>query len=193
MKIYINKPSPYVRRALIAAHEKNLVDRLELTPIDPWSDPAELHDQNPIGRLPTLIMDDGRPMVESLVIMQFFNEIGDGTDLAGNDRVDALRRAGLNQGIIDSSYAAVIENRRPEGAKWDELVERQTRVIERTVKAAQVSGGFDYGDITLVAALGYLSFRLPDIDWKGQRPDLASWMADLAARPSVALTAPDAP
>ncbi len=192
MKIYINKPSPYVRRALIAAHEKNLVDRLDLTPIDPWVDPAELHDQNPIGRLPTLILDDGQPMVESLVIMQYFNEVGDGPDLAGSDRIDALRRAGLNQGIIDSSYAAVIENRRPDGMKWNELVHRQTRVITRTVAAAQISGGFDYGDITLVAALGYLTFRLPDIDWKALRPDLAAWMAGLADRPSVALTAPDA-
>jgi len=193
MKIFIAKPSPYVRRALIAAHEKNLIDRLDITPIDPWSDPAELHAQNPIGRLPTLVLDDGRTMVESLVIMQHFNAVGDGPDLGGADTTDALRRAGIHQGIIDSTYSVVIEGRRPEDKRWDDLLDRQTRVIERTVKAAQVSDGFDFGDITLAAALGYLDFRLPDIDWRAIRPDLGEWMNNVGTRPSVMLTAPTAP
>ncbi len=192
MKIYIAKPSPYVRRALIAAHEKNLMDRLDLAPINPWDDPANLHAASPIGRLPTLVLDDGRSMVESTVIMQYFNGIGDGPDLGGADTTDALRRAGIHQGIIDSTYAVVIEGRRPEDKRWDDLVQRQTRVIERTVAAAEVSDGFDYGDITLAAGLGYLNFRLPDIDWRAIRADLGQWMDGLASRPSVKLTAPDA-
>ncbi|WNK01255.1 glutathione S-transferase family protein [Thalassospiraceae bacterium LMO-JJ14] len=192
MKIFIAKPSPYVRRALIAAHEKNLLDRLDVTPINPWDDPAELHAHSPIGRLPTLVLDDGRTMVESLVIAQYFNEIGDGPELGGGDATDALRRAGIHQGIIDSTYAVVIEGRRPESKRWDDLVARQNSVIERTVNAAEVGEDFDYGDITLASALGYLSFRLPEIDWRGWRPDLGEWMDGLQSRPSVRLTAPDA-
>ncbi len=189
MKMYVAKPSPYVRRALITAHEKNVFDRLELISVNPWEDPAALHAENPIGRLPTLSLDDGAPMAESLVIMQYFDSIGDGPALGS---MDALRRAGIHQGIIDSSYALVIEGRRPDEKKWDELIQRQTRVIERTVKAATPSGGFDFGDITLVTALGYLNFRLPDLDWQSIRPDLADWMESLSSRPSVELTRPDA-
>lgn len=192
MKMFIAKPSPYVRRALIAAHEKNLMDRLDIVPINPWDDPAELHAANPIGKLPTLVLDDGRVMVESLVIAQYFNAIASGPDLGGADTMDALRRAGIHQGIIDSSYSVVIESRRPEDKRWDDLVQRQMRVIERTVAAAEISDAFDYGDITLAAGLGYLSFRLPAFDWRGMRADLAKWMDGLAERPSVALTAPDA-
>ena len=84
------------------------------------------------------------------------------------------------------------QDRRPDEKKWDELIQRQTRVIERTVKAATPSGGFDFGDITLVTALGYLNFRLPDLDWQSIRPDLVDWMQNLASRPSVELTRPDA-
>lgn len=190
MKMYIAKPSPYVRRALITAHEKNVFGRIEFISINPWEDPAALHAENPIGRLPTLVLDSGQPMAESLVIMQYFDDIGDGPALGG---MEALRRTGIHQGIIDSTYALVIEGRRPDERKWDELIQRQTRVIERTVKAATPSDGFDFGDITLVTALGYLNFRLPELDWQSIRPDLVEWMESLSSRPSVKLTAPDAP
>lgn len=189
MKMYIAKPSPYARRALITAHEKKLADRIEFISVNPWQDPAELHAENPAGRLPTLVLDGGEPMAESLVIMQYFDEIGGGPALGG---MDALRRAGLHQGIIDAAYNLVLEGRRPDEKKWDELIQRQTRVVERTVKAATPTDGFDFGDITLVTALGYLSFRLPDFDWQSIRPDLVAWMEGLAERPSVELTRPDA-
>lgn len=191
MKIFINTASPYVRRALIAAHEKNLANAIETIEINPWIDPEDLHANTPIGRLPALVLDDGSVLVESLIIAEYFNEIGEGPDLMGANKFETLARAGIAQGIIDSTYLSVIEGRRPEEKRWPELVARHGRVLERTIATASTSdSGFDLGDITLVAALGYLDFRLPENPWRQVRPDLAAWLDGHASRPSVQATKP---
>lgn len=192
MKLCFNKASPYVRKVLVTAHEKGLADKIELLPIDPWTDPKELHGVSPVGRLPALVLGDGRVMTESALICAYLNETGQGPDLAGDDRVGTYARAGLAQGIIDASYYVVIEGRRPADKKWAGLVTRQMNVIERTVAELKVSGGFDMGDIWTACALGYLSFRLPDQPWRKARPDLAAWFDTVSARKSMQATRPDA-
>lgn len=192
MKMYVNGPSPYARRALMTAMEKGLDDRIEVIETDPWSNPAEFHAASPVGRLPALVTDDGRTICESFLVMLYLDDLDGSTSLQGPDRTDVLSRAGVAQGIIDSVYFAAIENRRPEDKRWSGVKERQWNTVERTLKVCRPSdGGFDLADITLAAALGYLDFRLGDFPWRDQRPDLADWFAGVASRRSFAETRPD--
>lgn len=172
MKLFINRPSPYGRKVLVAAYEKDIVARLELVSVDPWSDPLELLAASPIGKVPALLLDDGTLLADSTLIVSFFDEIGAGTTLFGADRFAVLGRAALAQGLLDAALATVIERRRPADKQWDGWIARQRRAIDRVIAAATASKQFDLGDVTLACGLAYLDFRLPDIAWRAARPDL---------------------
>jgi glutathione S-transferase len=190
MKLFINRPSPYGRKVLVAAYEKNIVPRLEIVSVDPWSDPAELIAASPIGKVPALIMDDETVLADSTLIVSYFDEIGSGDTLFGTDRFAVLGRVAIAQGLIDAAFATVIERRRPADKQWDGWIARQRRAIDRIVAAVTASRQFDLGDVTLACGLSYLDFRLPDVTWRAARPDLAAWLDDVARRPSMQVSTP---
>lgn len=190
MKLFINRPSPYGRKVLVAAYEKDIVSRLELVSVDPWSDPPELIAVSPIGKIPALLLDDGTLLAESALIVSYFDEIGAGATLFGADRFAVLGRAALAQGLIDAAFTTVIEQRRPADKQWEGWIARQHCKIDRIVAAATASRQFDIGDMTLACGLAYLDFRLPDIAWRTARPDLAAWLDDVACRPSMQASVP---
>lgn len=190
MKLFINRPSPYGRKVFVAAFEKNLVSRLDIVNVDPWTDPPALLAVSPIGKVPALLMDDGTRLADSTLIAGYLDEIGDGPALIGEDRLAVLARIALAQGLIDAAFATVIERRRPTDRQWDAWIARQRRAIVRIMDAVAPSAHFDLGDVTLACGLAYLDFRLPDIGWRGARPDLAAWLDRIADRPSMQISAP---
>jgi glutathione S-transferase len=191
MKLYNNRPSPYGRKVLMIAHEKRLMDRIELYQIDPWSDPAELLAVTPIGKVPALVTDEGALITESTIIGEYFEAVGSGPALIGNDRFEVMARTALAQGLVDAAFASVIERRRPASQQSDDWVARQRRAIERTLKVvAALAGRFDLGDITLACALAYLDFRLPEIAWRRAHPALGAWLDEVSCRSSMQATTP---
>jgi glutathione S-transferase len=191
MKLFFNRPSPYARKVLVVAHEKGLVERIEMRPVDPWADPEELVSIAPIGKVPALVTDDGATLSESAVIAEYLDAIGDGPRLNGPATVDVMGRAALGQGIIDAAFGTVIERRRPADKQWDDWIARQRRAIERSLRVAAVRPGrFDLGDIALACGLAYLDFRLPEITWREAHPALAAWLDEVGRRPSMAATKP---
>lgn len=190
MKLFNNRPSPYGRKVLVAAHEKRLLDRLVVVQLDPWSDPAELVAATPVGKVPALVADDGTLITESTLIAEYFDAIGSGPKLVGADRFAVLASTALAQGLIDGAFASVIERRRPPDKQWDTWIARQRRAIARTLATVKPPHYFDLAGVTLACGLGYLDFRLPDIDWRAARPDLAAWFDDVAHRPSMQATKP---
>ena len=191
MKLYNNRPSPYGRKVLIAAHEKSLMKRITLFQIDPWSDPSALLAVTPIGKVPALVTDDGAVITDSTIISEYFDAVGHGRALIGDDRFEVMARVALMQGLIDAAFAIVIERRRPTERRWDDWVSRQHRAIARTLDiVAPVDDRFDLGDIALACALAYLDFRLPEIAWRCAHRTLAAWLDEVGRRPSMLATAP---
>jgi hypothetical protein len=107
------KTSPYGRKVMVVAHEKQLMDRLDVTQIDPWSDPAELLAVTPLGKVPALVTDDGTLITESATISEYFDAVGSGPALIGGDRFEVMARSALAQGLVDAAFGSVIERRRP--------------------------------------------------------------------------------
>jgi glutathione S-transferase len=191
MKLYNNRPSPYGRKVLVAAHEKQLLERIDVIQLDPWSDPLELLATTPLGKVPAFITDDDILITESTLIAEYFDVIGSGTlCLLGADRLSTLRRTALAQGLIDAAFALVIERRRPANRQWEEWSARQGRVIERTLATVPTPDSFDLAGITLACGLAYIDFRLPEFAWRSLRPDLAFWLEEAAQRPSMQATKP---
>ena len=191
MKLYYNKPSPYARKVRVTAHEKSLMDRLELHDCDPWSDPPELLAVNPLAKVPALLTDDGTLICESTIICRFLDQCGECPALVAGESWRVMARLGLAHGVIDAAFAVVMERRRPAAQQSHDWIARQTRAISRALpRLAIADSRFDLGDITLACALAYLDFRLPEMSWRVTRPDLAHWLDHNNQRPSMLATAP---
>ena len=192
MQLFCNRPSPYARKVLVTAHECGLLERIEVTEVDPWADHSAFHEVTPIGKIPAFVTDAGMLLTESTIICEFLlAEAGQGP-LTGPARVDEMSRAGLSQGLIDAAFNSVIERRRPAARQWDAWVERQHRTIERTLTAMTTppENRFDLGDIGLACGLAYLDFRLPVLGWRLRHQALAAWLDVVLERPSMLGTKP---
>jgi glutathione S-transferase len=177
---------------LIALHEKGLFARTDLRLVDPWADAPALLADAPVGKVPALVTDDGLTLSESTTICDYLDSLpGAGPSLIGADRWQVMARVALAQGVIDAGFSTMLEKRRPAGMQSPAAAERHKRALLRTIGAARAQAGrFDLGDISLAAGLGYADFRLPEIDWRAARPDLADWFDKVSERPSMTATKP---
>ena len=198
MKLYLNKPSPYARLALVVAHEKNLAGRLELEWVDPWKSPAELAAVNPFSRVPALVTDDGIAIVDSACICDYFDQLGGGRALVHGgvqERSRILRRVGLAKTLTDAAFGTVVARRFGSPGTAPALAERWVGAAGIALKAMEGDDAFstmredpDLGDLELAVALGYIDFRLEEIGWRKNGPKLRAWYEAIATRVSMRAT-----
>lgn len=199
MKLRYSSTSPYVRKVSVVALETGLDGRIERIATN-TADPASNHAKdNPLGKVPALILDDGGRLYDSPVICEYLDSLHDGPKLfpaAGPERWRALRRQALADGILDAAVLRMLEQkRRPEALRWDAWVALQGGKIRAALdqfeaEADGLAGPPDIGRIAAACALGYLDFRAPEEGWRDGRPKLAEWYAGFAERPSMRATAP---
>jgi glutathione S-transferase len=180
--------------------EKDLAGKIELSLTDPWLSPPELLQSNPFAKVPVLVTDDGVPLLESTSICEYLNGIGSGPDLMptrGARFVQSLRKYGLGRGLIDVAFGVTIERRfggaagaTHLAARWLEAVRRAVVHLDRDQDLLRPNSEVDIGDLALGVALGYLDFRLQEVDWRAVAPGILSWYETVVARSSMRLTAP---
>lgn len=201
MQLHYNVASPFVRKVMVVAIETGQRDRIEpvsrmMTPVSP--DAAIIQD-NPLGKIPCLVTDDGAALYDSRVICEYLDSLHGGRKLfppGGAARWTALRRQAAGDGIMDAGILARYEILvRPEARRWDEWIVNQKLKFRQALdalegEAASFGETVDIGTITIGCALGYLDFRYPDEGWRATRPRLAAWLEAFAKRPSMAGTAP---
>lgn len=200
MKLYFSATSPFVRKVMVAAHERGVAHRIELTGPQAAA-PGSLRSDNPLEKVPTLVLDDGRRLFDSFVIVEWLNSCGSGPNLIPADareRSDVLRRHALADGIMEAAVSSVMERRRPEERQWDGFLAHQRGKIERAIasldrEADAFAGTVDLSTIAAGAALGYVGFRLADLDWKTGHGALVRWFAEFSQRPSMISTEPRDP
>ena len=199
MKLYYNPVSPYVRKVRVLAMETDLMGGIELAKvtITPTSPDADVCADNPIGKIPTLVLDDGCALYDSRVICEYLDGLHAGAHLFpdnGNARWTALRRQALADGILDSAVNTRYETSlRPEELRWADWVDNQMAKIRRSLDVLEgepMGDGVDIGTISVACALGYLDFRYSDERWRDSRPRLATWFEKFAQRPSMSETSP---
>lgn len=199
MRLFHSPTSPYVRKVMVVLIETGQRDAVELThasgtPLDSSIMPVA---HNPLGKVPTLLRDDGPALFDSRVICRFLNARG-GANLYPEARLwDVLTLEALGDGIMDAAMLMVQEWRcRPEEMRSADWVEGQWAKVERGLVALEsrwmshLSGPLDMGQIAVACALGYLDFRHEERDWKSRHPALSAWAESFAGRPAMAATAP---
>jgi glutathione S-transferase len=200
MKLYYSPASPYVRKVRVLALETGLMENIELaavslTPIGP---DANLCGDNPIGKIPTLVRDDGSALYDSRVICEYLDAQHNGKRMFpdnGDARWNAVRRQALADGILDAAVGTRYETfLRPEAFRWPDWINAQLTKVRRSLDAVEsetLGDIVDIGTISVACALGYLDFRYPDEGWRDSRPKLAAWYQEFAKRPSMRETQPD--
>lgn len=201
MKLWYSPASPFVRKVLILAHETGIIEQLNIvdaatTAIDPNDDLAK---ENPLGKIPTLVLSDGQSIFDSRVICEYLDSIHDGSKMipeAGIERVNALVAQSMGDGIMEAAVAIRYEQfLRPEEKQWDSWIEGQRRKIAQTLDVLEGWRGgkmqdIHIGSISVASALSYLDFRQPEFDWRKDRPVLTQMLETFSKRTSMQETDP---
>jgi glutathione S-transferase len=201
MKLYWSTRSPFVRKVMVFAHETGLADRIERvqTIVAPTKPNAEVMALNPLNKLPTLILDDGRALYDSRVICEYLDGLHGGPRLFPAEpsaRIETLRRQALGDGMKDFLLVWLSERSRPATQQSPELIAacraKLTTVLDALEREAPslTAAPFSIAHIAIGCALGYADFRFNDEAWRTGRPQLAAWAETIHARPSFQATQP---
>lgn len=201
MKLHWSPRSPFVRKVMIVLHEAGIADRVTLvrTPVAMDKPNLDLVSDNPLIKLPTLVLDDGTPVYDSRVICAYLDQLT-GCGLLPAEpaaRLLAERRQALGDGFLDALLLFRQERNKPaerQTPAWLDAFALKTKAVLAALEAeapALQAGRFDLGLIAIGCALSYMDYRFPDIAWRDGHPALAAWHQRFAERPSVMRTQPD--
>jgi glutathione S-transferase len=179
--------SPFGRKVRIAVDVLGLVDRVALQPADTLDPNDTLRLENPLGKMPCLLLGDGTAIYDSGVIIEFLQEVAGSETLVaaqGATRYAALTRATLADGITDAALLLVYEKRfRDPGAQSERWLDHQRGKIARALAAFEAAlpdpAKTDIVAVALCCALAYLDWRRP-VKWREDHPRLAAWLAAFA-------------
>jgi glutathione S-transferase len=188
MKLRSSPASPFVRKVRIAAALLGLADEIELEDADTINPPASLLAQNPLGKIPALVLEDGETLYDSRVIVEYLDFRAGGGKLIpppGPERFKVLTRLALADGVTDAALLLVYEKRWREPAEYGERwkahqaakVARGLKVLEN---APPPEGALDIAAIALACTLGYLDLRFEGL-WRAEYPRLVAWLEAFAA------------
>jgi glutathione S-transferase len=179
--------SPFGRKVRMAIAVLGLGDRITLEPADTLDENDTLRQQNPLGKMPCLLLTDGTAIYDSGVIIEFLQEVA-GTDrlipARGLGRFKALTLARLADGITEAAILLVYEGRFRDADKHSERwVTHQRGKIARALDAFEAAppdpATTDIVSIGLACALGYLDWRKP-VDWRAAHTGLSAWLTAFA-------------
>lgn len=203
MKLYVASASPFGRKASIVIAEHGLGPRViqEAASVTPVSRNNDIARDNPLVKIPTLVLDDGTSLYDSPVICEYLDQLSGSPRFfpaSGPAKWTALRRQALGDGLMDAAILLRYEvAMRPEAMRWPEWMAGQQGKVKAAIDAMESEAdafgeGFDIGHVTCACALGYLDFRFADMKWREGRSKLAAWFEKVSARPSMVSTTPHA-
>lgn len=199
MKLYITEGSPYARIARMVIIEKSLQSHIEIIYAQTRKAGSPYYQINPSGRVPYLIRDQGAPLEESALIVDWLDQL-DGKPMfalpSGEAGWEARRLEALARSLMDGLAVWSRENGRPANERSPTIIKheaargaRMADVWENTIDHPWMHSTINMAQITLACALG-MDARNADWRWRPERPKLTAWFERFAARPSFAATAP---
>jgi glutathione S-transferase len=201
MKLLGSIASPYVRKVRVVMAEKKLDYELVLENV--WAPDTRIMQSNPIGKVPCLVMEDGGAMFDSRVIVEYLDTLTPVCKLIppnGRERAEVKCWEALADGVLDAAVAVRLERTlRPQAQQSEEWVKRQMDKVHAGLKAMAAGlkdtpfctgTHYSLADVAVGCALGWLSFRFPEIDWRSDYPNLAKLFDKLSERQSFKDTVP---
>jgi glutathione S-transferase len=203
MKLLGGPISPYTRKVRIVLAEKKIDCDFEVVDVNPPVNPVNAH--NALGKVPTLVLDDGTALFDSRVIVEFLDNVSPLARLIpeeNRERVAVRRWEALADGCLDAGLLIRYESLRPKKEQSAAWTEKQTGKLTRGLamiatelddKAWCHGDRYTLADIAVGCGLGWVEFRKPGgIEWRGAYGNLARFYDRLMERPAFAETAPKA-
>lgn len=201
MKLIGSLASPYVRKVRIVMAEKKLDYAFLLDNV--WVPETTIQQSNPLGKVPCLLMEDGDALFDSRVIVEYLDTltpVGKLIPGSGRERAEVKRWEALADGVLDAAILVRLEKTlRPPEQQSPGWIERQMGKVHAGLKSISSDLGdkpfctgthYTLADVAVGCALGWLSFRFPEIDWRGDHPNLGKLYDKLSERPSFKDTLP---
>ena len=204
MKLLSSLASPYTRKVRIVLAEKKIECDLEPVDVQPAENPVNAH--NPLGKIPTLVLDDGTALYDSRVIVEFLDSVTPISRLIPDetrDRIAVRRWEALADGVLDAGLLVRYESLRDKKEQSKAWSDKQLARMRRGMAQLAEELGelpwchgerYSLADIALGCCLGWLNFRKPGgVDWMKEYPALARHYEKLMERPAFADTVPQLP
>lgn len=201
MKLLGSVTSPYVRKVRVVLAEKKL--DYVFVQEDVWAADTSIAKINPLGKVPCLVMEDGGVLFDSRVIVDYMDTLTPVCKLLppnGRDRAEVKNWEALADGVLDAGVLMRLETTlRPAQQQSPEWIDRQRGKVaaglhamsERLGESSYCNGNhYSLADVAVGCALGWISFRFPDIEWRGDYPTLVRLFDKLSERQSFKDTAP---
>ena len=200
MKLIASLTSPFARKVRIVAAEKHI--EYELVVDVPWNEDTEVPAYNPLGKVPVWVLDDGKSLFDSRVIVEYLDSISPVGHLLPKEvrpRIAVKRWEALADGICDAAALVFIERKRRPVQQSPEWIARQLGKVTAGLKTMSDELGhqnwcagdsFNLADIALGCTLGYLDLRFPEIDWRRNHPNLSELYDRLMQRQAFKETVP---
>ncbi|GJJ02689.1 glutathione S-transferase [Duganella rhizosphaerae] len=201
MKLIGSLASPYVRKVRVVLAEKKLDYQFELENV--WAPDTTIDKLNPLGKVPSLVMEDGNVMIDSRVMVEYLDTLTPVCKLLppnGRDRADVKCWEALADGMLDAAIIVRLERtQRPPELQSEDWMARQMRKVqlglaslsEKLGESAYCAGiHYSLADVAVGCTLGWLSFRFPEISWRDDYPNLARLYDKLSERQSFKDTVP---
>ena len=203
MKLFYSPSSPFARKVLVTLIETEQINDVELVQvkIGPLDSGEIIPGFNPLGKIPTLILPSGEPLIDSKFICRYFSEKKRGLKElklypSGMALWQSLNFEALADGIMDAAILLVYEERiRAEELRVKAWVDAQKLKITRTLNFLEdqktfLSKDVTIGSLTICIALDYLDFRHAEMEWRLNCPFLADWHLEIKNRKSLTSTIP---
>jgi glutathione S-transferase len=203
MKLLASLASPYTRKVRVVLAEKRIDCDMELVDVAPVDNPVNAH--NPLGKIPTLVLDDGTALYDSRVIVEFLDSASPISRLIPEDnreRVAVRRWEALADGVLDAAILLRMESLRPKKEQSKAWVDKQLARTRRGLARLGAELGerawchgerYTLADIALGSCIGWLDFRRPGgVDWRAEYAPVARHHDRLMERPAFADSAPRA-
>jgi glutathione S-transferase len=198
LQLHWSPKSPFVRKVMVCVHELGMdieIDKIRSVAAMLKPNAALMRD-NPLSKIPTLLLDDGSTLFDSVVICEYLNDRANGSlfPAGGSEKWQSLRWHALGNGLLDALILWRNERERevPIQALMDafELKTQSVLALLEAEVSTLSSAPLSIGSVTLGCALGYLDYRFDDLGWRERAPALAAWFAVWRLRPSFVLTEP---
>ena len=204
MKLLASLASPYTRKVRVVLAEKKIECELDLVDVNPVDN--RVNAANPLGKVPTLVLDDGMALYDSRVIVEFLDARSPINRLIPEEtreRVAVRRWEALADGVLDAGLLIRYEGLRDKKERSKTWVDKQVARMRRGVAAmtAELEGRnwchgdrYSLADIAVGCCIGWLAFRKPgEVDWEAEYPGVARHYHKLMERAAFADTVPQAP
>lgn len=182
MKLICHPISPYARKAMILARLHG-IDVEEILPDKDGANGYKAGD-NPLGKIPALEWQQGQYLFDSPVICEYLDSLGENKVLPNDGHLHFLNKwqHALGDGLADAVYNYRYEIVRPKDLHWQEMITRHETAILNSVETLEricewLGGPWSYGNLAIITALDYASFRASHLKWQDKAPKLAQWHA----------------